>query len=112
MSSEGVKASLPDNVDISIVVAILPPATAAAARVGVRGVRADQGRLLVGRGTFGLLLMPNSSCSPPWIDPGHPFAPPEVAGRLRLGICRHFLEPAQPGENESSTNDGQYGEHH
>ena len=49
MSSEGVKSSLFDDVDISIVVAILPSAAAvAAAGVDVGGVGGEQ-QLLVGR---------------------------------------------------------------
>ena len=79
MSSEGVKSSLLDNVDISIVVAILPSAAAvAAAGVDVGGVGGEQ-QLLVGRGRI-LLLAMTSTCSPPWIDPGHSLASPEWAG--------------------------------
>ena len=86
MSSEGVKSSLFDDVDISIVVAILPSAAAvAAAGVDVGGVGGEQ-QLLVGRRGI-LLLTMSSTCSPPWIDPGHPLASPEWAGGgLRLGV--------------------------
>ena len=80
MSSEGVKSSLFDDVDISIVVAILPSAAAvAAAGVDVGGVGGEQ-QLLVGRGACILLLAMSCTCSPPWVDPGHPLASPEWAG--------------------------------
>ena len=79
MSSEGVKSSLFDDVDISIVIALLPSAAAvAAAGVDVGGVGGEQ-QLLVGRGGI-LLLAMSTTCSPPWIDPGHPLASPEWAG--------------------------------